>query len=161
MALVPNVEVVTLLIALCAYCWGIGVALPAVNAFILCDCLIYGVGTWVISYVIHWNTVAVIFGLIGRRNDGKVNVFGVTAVAVMLTIIFGVTTSAVDTAIGYVPHRGFYGYWENFLQRFVVMYVAGVWFYVTQVVCNAVLFAVVFRPLVKVNVKAKTRLFGN
>ena len=31
---IPNVEVVTIIIALCSYVWGLGVALPAVFVFI-------------------------------------------------------------------------------------------------------------------------------
>ena len=55
LAFLPNIEVVTIFIALCAYVWGLSVAIPAVLVFIAVDMAIWGINTWVISYLIHWN----------------------------------------------------------------------------------------------------------
>lgn len=160
LAVIPNVEVVTILIALCSYVWGLGVCLPAVFVFIACDVAIYGVNTWVISYLIHWNVVAVAFWLLSKIKTGKVlTVVLATALAVVLTSCFGVLTSFVDVCIGYVNGEGFFFDWQNVGKRFVAMYVAGIAFYVTHVVCNFSLFAVAFLPLQKINQKAKIRLF--
>lgn len=159
---IPNVEVVTILIALCAYVWGPGVCLPAVFVFIACDVAIYGVQTWVISYVIHWNVVAIAFWLLSKIKTGKVlTAVLATATATILTATFGVLTSFVDVCIGYVGGEGFFFDWHNVAQRFVAMYVAGIAFYVTHVVCNFSLFTVAFLPLQKINQKAKLRLFDH
>lgn len=159
---IPNVEIVTLLIALCAYCWGLGVALPAVGAFIVVETMFYGFNTWVISYVIHWNAVAVAFWLISlvKTKNNALKAVLATVLAVVVTALFGVVTSLVDTLIGFVPKKGFFVVWDNFFVRFGAVYARGIAFYVTQIVCNVALFAAAFVPLNKVNQKAKVRLLA-
>lgn len=159
LAALPNVEIVTLLVATCAFVWGAAVVFPSVNVFIAVDIAIWGVNTWIISYLIHWNVVALTFWLLGKlrfkSRTAQVAVADVAAVA--LTVLFGVLTSFVDVLIGYTG-EGFFVDSENLLSRFAVMYTAGVSFYVTQIVCNAVLFATAFLPLVKLNGRARLRL---
>ena len=159
LAVLPNIEVVTLLIALCAYVWGAVVVFPAVNVFIVVDVAIWGVNTWVISYLIHWNTVALAFWLLGKvcfKHKG-VEITVATLTAAVLTTLFGVVTSAVDTLVGYTG-KGFFVDLDNYFHRFAVMYVSGGSFYITQIVCNVVLFAVAFLPLVVLNRRAKLRI---
>lgn len=160
LAVIPNVEVVTIIIALCSYVWGLGVCLPAVFVFIACDVAIYGINTWVISYIIHWNVVAIAFWLFSKVKLNRVlTVVFATTLAVVLTVLFGVLTSFVDVCIGYVGGEGFFFDWDNLGKRFATMYVAGFGFYVTQILCNLSLFAVAFLPLKKINQKAKIKLF--
>ena len=166
LAVLPNIEVVTLLIALCAYVWGAIVVFPAVNVFIVVDMAIWGVNTWVISYLIHWNAVALTFWLLGKvsvrlsERRKAVEITIATLTAAVLTTLFGVVTSVVDTLVGYTGN-GFFLDFDNFFKRFAVMYVAGASFYVTQIVCNVLLFATAFLPLVQLNRKAKTRMLSN
>ena len=162
LAVLPNIEVVTLLVALCAYVWGPIVVFPAVNVFIAVDMAIWGVNTWVISYFIHWNAVALTFWLIGKLKyrHKAVEVTVATLVAAVLTTLFGVVTSAVDTLVGYTG-KGFFVDFDNFATRFAVMYLAGGSFYVTQIVCNVVLFATAFMPLVLLNRKSRLKLLPN
>ena len=159
LAVLPNIEVVTLLIALCAYVWGPIVVFPAVNVFIVVDMAIWSVNTWVISYFIHWNTVALAFWLLGKikYSHKAVEITIATLVAAVLTTLFGLVTSAVDTLVGYTG-KGFFIDRDNYFQRFVVMYVSGGSFYVTQIVCNIALFATAFFPLVALNRKAQIRM---
>ncbi len=160
LAAVPNVEIVTITIAVCAFVWGLSYALPATLVFVTCDIFIWGFNTWVISYYVYWPLVAVTFWLLGkaRFKHAALKVVCVTAAAVVLTALFGVITSAVDTLIGY----GGGEFWivpENFFYRFSVMYVRGVVYFLLQIVCNLVLFAVAFLPLEKLNRKMKLKLF--
>ena len=161
LAVLPNVEVVTLLVATCAYVWGAAAVFPAVNVFVAVDMAIWGVNTWIISYFVHWNFVALCFWLLSkiRYRHKAVEVTVVTAAAVALTVLFGVLTSFVDVLVGYTG-KGFFADFDNVFARFAVMYVNGVYFYVTQTVCNLVLFSTAFLPLVRLNVKAKLRLLG-
>lgn len=159
LAVLPNIEVVTLLVAVCAYVWGLQVVFPAVNVFIAVDVAIWGVNTWIISYLIHWNTVAVCFWLLGkaRFKHRAVEVTAATALAVALTTLFGVVTSAVDVLVGFTG-KGFFVDFDNVLYRFGVMYTAGASFYIAQIVCNLALFAVAFAPLVALNKKTRLRI---
>lgn len=161
LAVIPNVEVVTIVIALCSYVWGLGVALPAIFVFIAIDVAIFGINTWVISYIIHWNLLAVAFWLLSKVKTTKVmQVVLATTLAVVATALFGMLTSAVDTCIGFVQGGGFFFHFDNFAKRFATMYLAGASFYVTQILCNLALFAIAFLPLVQLNKKFKLKLLG-
>lgn len=161
LAVIPNVEVVTIVIALCSYVWGLGVALPAIFVFIAIEVAIFSINTWVISYIIHWNLLAVVFRLLSKvKANRAMTIVLCTTMAVVATTLFGVLSSAVDTCIGFVQGGGFFFDFDNFAQRFVAMYLSGIPFYVTQILCNLALFAIVFLPLVNLNKKAKLKLFG-
>ncbi len=95
LSFLPNVEVVTLLCALYGYVFGwLGVAAAVV--FVCVEPLIYGFGSWILTYIIYWPLVAFIFMLLSRR--GVKNRLILTAVAVGLTVLFGVLSSVIDTA---------------------------------------------------------------
>lgn len=133
----PNVEGVTLFTALFGYCFGIwGVCASVV--FVLIEPLIYGFGTWVISYALYWPLVTIVFWVLGKRRIRHRAIL--TAAAILLTVWFGVLTTLVDLGL-------FTGRWDDFWRRFSIMYLRGIWFYVVQVACNAVLFPLLFRFL--------------
>ena len=137
LAMVPNVEVVTLLLALYGYVFGyLGIA--AAFVFVSIEPLIYGFGTWVVSYYIYWPLVATVFWLLSKI--GVKNRFVLTGVAVILTFLFGVITSLID--IGLLS-----GYFDNFWYRFGVYYARGAVFYAVQILCNAALFPLLFKFL--------------
>ena len=139
LASIPNVEVVTLLLALYGYVFGwLGIAAAAV--FVCIEPLVWGVGTWVISYFIYWPLVALVFMLL--RRVGVKSRFILAPIAVIMTVFFGVLTSFVDVGL-------FSGSYDRFFVRFSIYYVRGIPFYVTQTVCNAVLFLTVFPFLSK------------
>lgn len=148
---IPNVEGVTLLCALFGYCFGwYGVLSTAV--FVSIEPLIYGYNTWVLSYYLYWPFVAIVFLLLRKR--GIRNRFLLTAIAVLLTVWFGVLTSLVDVGL-------FTGFWDNFWGRFGIYYMRGIWFYVVQIVCNAVVFPLLFRPLSNLLIGLSERFFPN
>ena len=132
-----NVEVVTLLSALYGYAFGVWGILSAV-VFVCIEPLIYGFGTWVISYFIYWPLVALVF--MGLSRVRVKNRWALTSVALVLTVFFGVLTSLVDTGL-------FSGYYEDFFYRFGILYARGLGFYLIQFATNAVVFPTIFPPL--------------
>ena len=139
LASIPNVEAVTLFTALFAYVLGpLGVAASLV--FVCIEPIIWGFGTWIISYFIYWPLVAIVFMLLGRAKVK--NIILITSVAVILTAFFGVLTSFVDVGL-------FSGAFDNLFYRFSIYYARGIGFYVTQIITNAVLFPLLFRILTK------------
>lgn len=137
LSFLPNVEVVTLLLALYGYVFGLyGVA--AAFVFVSIEPLIYGFNTWVVSYYLYWPFVALVFMLLAKL--GVKNRWIATLTAVLLTVWFGVLTSLVD--IGLLS-----GFFDNFIYRFCVYYARGIVFYIVQVSCNAVLFPLLFKFL--------------
>ena len=137
LSFLPNIEAVTLLLGLYGYTFGcLGVAAAVV--FVSIEPLIYGFGTWVISYYLYWPLVAALFALLAKAKVK--NRFLLTLFAVLLTVWFSVLTSLVDVGL-------FSGYFDNFLYRFGVYYARGVVFYAVQIACNAVLFPLLFKFL--------------
>lgn len=132
----PNIELVSLLLALYSYVFGLSGVLAAV-IFVGAEILIWGLNTWVISYLIYWPLFALLFWLVGKKISNR---FAITGIAVVMTFFFGVLTSLVDIGL-------FSGYWDSFFERFTIYYLRGVWFYVTHIICNTVVFITLFKPL--------------
>ncbi len=149
MAFLPNVEPVSVLLAVYAYVFGFWFAVPASIVFVLTEMLIWGVNTWVISYLIYWPLIAIIFSLLGAK---KAPVSLAVVSAVTLTVFFGALTSLVDVGL-------FMGRFDNFWARFGVMYARGIVFYAVHIVSNLAIFCACFRPLTHVLKKIKVRLF--
>ena len=137
LSFLPNIEIVTLLTALYSYVFGI-YGLIASVVFVSIEPLIYGFGTWVVSYYIYWPTVALVFMLFARIKVK--NRFILATGAVVLTVWFGILSTLID--IGLLS-----GFFDNFLYRFSVYYLRGIPFYIAQIVSNAVLFPLLFKFL--------------
>lgn len=134
LSFLPNIEVVTLLCALYGYVFGwYGVAAAAV--FVCIEPLIYGFGSWVITYALYWPAVAVVFMLFGRI--GLKNRWLLSASAVGMTVIFGIGSATIDTAF-------YLGINENYFANLIVYYIRGSVFYAVQIACNAAIFLTVF-----------------
>ena len=134
---IPNVEVVTLLLALYGYVFGWYGVLSAV-VFVSIEPIIYGFGTWVVSYYIYWPLVAFVFMLLGKIR--LKNRWLLTLAALVLTFFFGVLSSLIDVGL-------LSGNFDNFIYRFGVYYARGIAFYAIQIACNAVLFPLAFNFL--------------
>lgn len=161
LAVLPNVEVVSVLFAVCAYVWGLGMALPVAAVFVLIQTAYYSFNVWVIEYIIYWPLLCLCFWALSKVRFKKrlSEAAAATALAVLLTLFFGVFTSVCDTLIGY-GSNGFNVVSDNFWQRFCVMYARGTVFFAIHVGSNAAMFSVAFYPLVVLNKKAKLRMFA-
>ncbi len=137
LSFLPNIEVVTLLTALYGYVFGI-YGIVASLVFVSIEPLIYGFGTWVISYYIYWPLVALVFFMLGRARVK--NIILLTLTALILTAFFGALTSLVEVGL-------FSGDFDNFFERFIIYYARGAVFYAIQLACNAVLFPLLFKFL--------------
>ena len=130
----PNIEVVTLLCALYGYVFGpYGVMAAAV--FVCIEPLIWGFGSWIITYIVYWPSVALVFMLLKRR--GVTRRLPLTAVAVGMTVAFGLVSSVVDSAF-------YLGINEHYFKNLVIYYLRGLPFYIAQIVTGAALFPTLF-----------------
>ena len=149
LSFLPNVEVVTLFIALYSYSFG-ALGLLASFVFVTLETLIYGFGGWTVSYFLYWPLVSAIFMLLGfLRVKGRVIP---TALAVIMTSLFGVLTSLVEIGL-------FSGFFDNFFYRFSVYYLRGVSFYAVHAVSNFLIFIFLFSPLRAMLLRVKGRLY--
>ncbi len=167
LASLPNIEAVSILLAVYGYVFG---WYGAVAALIFCciEPLIWGFGSWVPAYFCYWPLLSLVFWLLRTANDarrtsqategsstpvqnktGKLKeIFTVSALAVVMTFLFGIITAVWEICI-------FSGSLDNLGYRFAVYYVRGIAFYATHVVSNGVIFATLFIPLS--NALARTR----
>lgn len=139
LSFVPNVEIVTLLIAAYASAMGIVYALPAALIFCTVEIALYGVGSWVLLYYVYWCLLATVCGL--SLKGGRV-VFAVIIGAVG-SALFGVLSACCDTifcAAGLAPSQ-LGKYW-------VAYYIKGLYFDVVHIISNAVIMSVLYLPLV-------------
>ena len=116
LAALPNIEIVTFLIGLYGYVFGWYGVLTAF-VFVSIEPLIYGFGTWIVSYYIYWPLVALVFMILGRIKIK--NRWLITAVALVLTLFFGILTSLVDVGL-------LSGNFDNFFYRFGMYYARGI-----------------------------------
>ncbi len=137
LAVIPNVEVVTLLTAIYGYTFGVWGVLASV-VFVCIEPLIWGFGSWFITYLIYWPLLAVTFALLGRARVKSRIIL--TAAALISTFFFGILSSLVDVGL-------FMGYFDRFFYRFGIYYLRGIVFYAIQLATNAVLFPTLFIPM--------------
>lgn len=140
LAIIPNVEVVTLIVIVSAYVFSPGVTIIAVLVFCTGEWLIYGFGYWVVSYYIYWpllTAVSLILKLL--KNTWLRNIIAVL-IAAVLTTFFGVMTSAVDTVV-------VSGFNVDFFDYFPIIYIRGAYFYIVHIVSNSITIGCLFTPL--------------
>ena len=75
----------------------------------------------------------------------------ITAVALGMTLLFGIISSVVDCAL-------YIGVNEYYFKNLPIYYLRGVSFYLTQIICNAVLFPTLFLLLTDRLTKIKSSL---
>lgn len=136
---IPNVEVVSLLLAAYGYTFG---WMGVMSSFVFCavEMLIWGINSWVILYFIYWPALTVLFAILSKLKIK--NRLILTLAACVMTVFFGVLSSLIDTGL-------FTGFYSDFFARFAIIYARGAAFYITQIACNAILFPILFSPLVK------------
>lgn len=148
LSFLPNVEVITVLIAVFSTVWGIKYSLPATLVFCTVEMAIYGIGSWVPLYFIYWPLLAVIFhfGLRGKKPPVAMGIG--LAIGVVMTILFGVLSASMETlfVIGAVAPDMLGTY-------FVSYYIKGLWYYIIHLVSVVVSMLVLYIPLVKISEK--------
>jgi phosphate starvation-inducible membrane PsiE len=145
---IPNVEIVTVIIAVAAFCFPPTVTLSAVLVFCTVEWLLYGFGDWVVSYYIYWSLLALVFMPLKLFKNPIVRTAIAAVIAVVMSALFGVLTSAV--------HVLFYTkFTSDFWLYFFGYYTGGAVFYITQIVSNAVIVPALFYPVTAALKRAK------
>ena len=139
LAFLPNIEVVSILLAVFGYVFGYSGVLAAA-VFVCIEPLIWGFGSWVVTYFIYWPALALVFCLLGKSKLGSRWIS--TGVAVAMTLFFGILSSVIDVLLlmGVTPH---------FFSNLLLYYARGIVFYAVQITCNTVLFFTLFEFLTK------------
>lgn len=143
LSFIPNIEVVTTLIVVYAYVFGCD-ALGATTVFCALDIIIYPPSLDVIiSYFIYWNALAGVIILIKALGANREYAF--IAAAVAMTALFGLLTSFMAHVVLGLP--------------FLPTYLAGIPFYVAQIISTLVFMSVGFNPLRRCLEKVRTGIY--
>lgn len=153
---IPNVEVVSILLAVAGYCFGALFSLSVSLVFCTVETALWGFNTWVILYFVYWPLVSLLFGLIGKSR--LKNRWVTAGLAAAMTFFFGVLSSVIDTLIAF-GGGGFVFNGEDFFLRFGILYARGIVFFAVHIVSNFILFALLFRALCELVNKLKIKMF--
>ena len=150
LSFLPNIELITLFIAVFSAVWGLKYSLPAPAVFCLVEMAIYGIGSWVVLYFIYWPLLAVIFHFALRGKKPPVAMGIAVAIAVPMTVFFGVLSACTDTlfVVGAVSPDMLDTY-------FVSYYLKGLWFDLLHLVSVVASILLLYIPLVKICEKIK------
>ena len=153
LAAIPNIEVVTLFIMLYAACLKPYISFIATAIFIVIECFIWGINTWVFAYLIHWNLLALFAFLLVRVFKVR-NRFIYLVFTIVMTALFGVLTSLIDALVGWAKTG------LSFFTLFTAIYVRGIYFYIVHVVGNAAINLVLFAPMRTLLDKLMIKYYG-
>ena len=142
---VPNIEIVTILILAYGSVFGVFYVLPATLIFCAVETMIYGFGTWVVSYFIYWPALGVLAAVL------RALILGVAA-----TAFFGVLTTSVDVVFVCINQKTA----SVFFKYFAAKYMLGIWFYVAHIASSVVSTLVLYSPLCRILSKIKSKTFG-
>ena len=148
LSFLPNVEVITVLIAVFSTVWGLKYSLPATLIFCTVEMAIYGVGSWVPLYYIYWPILSVVFhfALRGKRTPVAMGI--ALPIGILFSALFGVLSASMETlfVVGVVSP-------DMLGTFFVSYYLKGLWFDIVHIVSVAISILVLYIPLVKISEK--------
>lgn len=137
---VPNIEVVTTLVVVFAYTFGFK-AVFATLIFCTLDMVLYPFSLDVaIANFIHWDVLALVVAIV--RRTGAESLATYLLIALVMTLLFGVLTSALFSLVFGTP--------------FVAVYLAGLLFYGLHLFSTLAFMTVGFKPLTRVLAKICT-----
>lgn len=139
LSFLPNIEIVSLLIALYAIIFGRKI-LYAVFVFVIVECLVWGFGLWSIMYFYIWPILALISYLF--RNQKSVWFWSI--LLAIYGLIFGALCSIVYLFAGGIS--GAISWW-----------IAGIPYDIIHCVGNFAVTIVLFKPLSKALLKLKSK----
>ena len=140
---ISGIEIVTVLITSFCFYFGVFSGLIVATSFSLLRCFIFGFfPNVIILYLIYYNLLAVIFGLLGKAFLKSINfkkLIIIIAIAVFSTILF--------TALDLLLMKVFYSFT---LKAIWAYFIVGLPTLITQIICVALSVACLFIPLIKV-----------
>ena len=131
LSIVPNVEIVSLMIILFTICFG-KKAIYGIIVFVLMECAVWGVGLWTIMYLYIWPILG-IAAYMFRKVDSK---WFWSVFAAIFGLLFGPLCSLTYLVTG-GPYMAF------------TWWVAGIPWDIIHCIANFVIMAVLYVPLVR------------
>lgn len=139
MSALPNIEPVTVLLMVFAASFGWQMAVMSALVFCTLETVLYGFGSWVVSYYVYWSLLALVSGLIFQKNR---KLWLAVIVAVVGTVLFGVIDAFIYACFIKVS-----GSSMALMKIFALYYAQGFYFVLLHTASSLVLVGVLFKPL--------------
>lgn len=138
---IPNVEVVTLLIACFGFYFGIVRGVTVVTLFSLLRCFIFGFfPTAIVLYLVYFNFLSVVFSLLGIAFKKSVNLWKMVIIVVVVcatTCLFTLLDDVITPLFfGFAPHE------------YKIYFYASLPYMLTQVISAFVSVSLLFCPVI-------------
>ena len=151
LSVLPGVELVTVSFVCYSYVMGARRGMIAATAFSLLRQLVFGFFPVVlILYLLYFNLLAAVFGLLGKRSACK-------RIRLPWLVIFACLGTVAFTLIDNVLTPLWYGYTERAIRAY---FYASLSFMLPQLICTAVSVATLFIPLTKTFIFVKRTLLA-
>lgn len=138
---VPNVELVTLLVILYSIHFG-KKALSAIFAFVGIECLIWGLGLWVIMYLYIWPLLSIVVQIFRKQKS----VWFWSILAGIYGLLFGALCS--------IPY-----FFIGGIRTAVTWWIAGIPYDILHGISNFIICFILYYPLTKVLKKVERVVF--
>ncbi|MEG1528347.1 MAG: hypothetical protein RR248_00780 [Clostridia bacterium] len=141
LAIIPNVEIVTILILCYSTVFGAKYSVPATIIFCIMEAILYPFGSWVLLYFIYWPLLA--FGASYALKKRKICVALIYSLS--CTLAFGILSSLFDACIYSLGTNTA----DSFFKMFALYYVRGLWFYAFHLASSLAGVLILYKPLCK------------
>ena len=141
LSFVPNVELVTLLVILYSINFG-KKALPAIFAFVGIECLIWGLGLWVIMYLYIWPLLSIVVQIFRKQKS----VWFWSILAGIYGVLFGALCS--------IPY-----FFIGGIRTAVTWWISGIPYDILHGISNFIVCFILYYPLTKVLNKVERVIF--
>ena len=140
---ISGVEIVTALCVSFFFFFGVKRGAIIATAFSLLRCFVFGFFVnVVILYLIYYNALAVVFGIMGKLLNKKANLKSIVIVAIT-AIVFTALFTLLDNFISYI-------YLGLSQKAFEIYFKASLITMTSQIICVAVTVPLFFYPLIKI-----------
>lgn len=148
----PNIEPITLLLIVFSASFGWQMAMVSALTFCTLEVLLYGFGSWVITYYIYWSLLALVAGLILKKQK---KLWVAVIIALIGTLLFSVIDAFVYACFVKVS-----GSSMSIVKVFTIYYAQGIYFVLIHLASSLVLVSVLFTPLSKLLAQIERASFG-
>ncbi|MFA6867144.1 MAG: hypothetical protein WCR54_06465 [Clostridia bacterium] len=150
---IPNVEVITLLIVVYTYVFGLNIGMVATLVFCTLEGLLFGFNpSWLLAYFIHWPTICLVAAFLKKIKVTNPIIIGICITAI--TALFGLQSTFTYFLLGKAIGR------PNWVRNYWLLYLSGGVFYIVQCVSALLSIIFVFNPLYTLLTKLGKKYFN-
>lgn len=147
LALVPGIEIVTVMLIVYTVALGLKALYPT-YVFVILEIMLYGFGTWSIGYLYIWGVLVLVTHLLLGPEKEKSGSIIPTIIAGLFGLFFG--------ALGAIPVIFLSG-----MNSAIAYFISGISFDLAHFAGNVVTTLILYKPLYKITIKCRNQFFAD